>query len=75
MPPRAYSAHAESAPARSPTRPPTGYCHWVAGWGSGPVMPNDRNMPYPPITWFSIEAGEAVMAFASARRAAPPSPA
>src|SRR3546814_20750239 len=28
---------AQAAPARSPTRPPTGYWRWVAGWGSGPV--------------------------------------
>jgi hypothetical protein len=26
--------------ARSPTRPPTEYCRWVAGWGSGPVPRN-----------------------------------
>ena len=28
----------KAAPALSPTRPLTGYCRWVAGWGSGPVQ-------------------------------------
>ena len=30
---------AVSAPALSPTRPPSGRILWVAGWGRGPVPP------------------------------------
>lgn len=54
-------------------------------WGVGPDMSRKSiywavekmrsPAPYPPITWVSMEAFEAEIALASARKAAPPSPA